>query len=186
MGFSEKLRTARRQKGFSQEQLAELLNISRQAVSKWEMDDGYPETEKLIQLAETLGVSLDYLLMNGKAIRNNDDTPQSNSSPVTDGKITIRSYDGSRLASYNDFTIMKIAFPGKKDPKCLLGARESGAGIWGGTATLGYYATMEDANKELDEINNAIRNGRTTYELKYITHVKGRLNPKIVENNAEN
>jgi transcriptional regulator with XRE-family HTH domain len=41
MAFSENLRTARRVKNLSHEQLAELLSVSRQAISKWELDDGY-------------------------------------------------------------------------------------------------------------------------------------------------
>ena len=43
MSLSDNLRALRKQKGYSQEQLAERLNVSRQAVSKWESDNGYPE-----------------------------------------------------------------------------------------------------------------------------------------------
>ena len=45
MSLSDNLRALRKQKGYSQEQLAERLNVSRQAVSKWESDNGYPEME---------------------------------------------------------------------------------------------------------------------------------------------
>ena len=48
MGFSENLQILRKMKNMSQEQLAERLDVSRQAVSKWESGNGYPETEKLI------------------------------------------------------------------------------------------------------------------------------------------
>lgn len=47
MSFSENLRRARKTKGLSQEELAALLGVSRQAVSKWEQGTVYPETEKL-------------------------------------------------------------------------------------------------------------------------------------------
>ena len=50
MSLSDNLRALRKQKGYSQEQLAERLNVSRQAVSKWESDNGYPEMESLIIL----------------------------------------------------------------------------------------------------------------------------------------
>lgn len=48
MSFGANLREIRKQKNISQEGLAELLNVSRQAISKWEQDLGYPEMEKLL------------------------------------------------------------------------------------------------------------------------------------------
>jgi transcriptional regulator with XRE-family HTH domain len=176
MAFSENLKSARKKKGLSQEQLAELMGVSRQAVSKWESDDGYPETEKLIQLSEMLEVSLDYLLL-GKG---HDSAPSPRKGFPTDKKIIIRAYDGNKLSAYSEFFIVQIAFPGKKGPKCLLSGRESGTGIWAGNTTLGWYASAEDAQKEMDAIHRAMENGETSYQLKYFARVKGRFNPKIV------
>ena len=62
MSFAENLQAFRKKNGLTQEDLAELLGVSRQAVSKWEQGDGYPEVEKLLILAEKLGVSLDALM----------------------------------------------------------------------------------------------------------------------------
>lgn len=62
MGFGEKLFKLRKEKGLSQEALAEKLNTTRQAVSKWENAQGFPETEKLIMIGNVFEVSLDYLL----------------------------------------------------------------------------------------------------------------------------
>lgn len=62
MNFGEKLFSLRKEKGLAQEALAEQLNTSRQAVSKWENQQGYPETEKLLMLANLFEVSVDYLL----------------------------------------------------------------------------------------------------------------------------
>ena len=62
MNFGERLARARKEKNITQEQLAEMLGVSRQSVSKWESELGYPEAEKLIELSRRLGVSLDYLL----------------------------------------------------------------------------------------------------------------------------
>lgn len=62
MNFGEKLFSLRKEKGLAQEALAEQLNTSRQAVSKWENNQGYPETEKLLMLANLFEVSVDYLL----------------------------------------------------------------------------------------------------------------------------
>ena len=62
MEFGEKLFKLRKEKGFSQETLAEKMNTTRQAISKWENGQGYPETEKLILLGSIFEVSIDYLL----------------------------------------------------------------------------------------------------------------------------
>lgn len=62
MSFGEKLQTLRRKAGLSQEDLAGQLEVSRQAVSKWERDSGYPETEKLLRMAQLFQVTVDYLL----------------------------------------------------------------------------------------------------------------------------
>lgn len=51
MTTGEKLAALRREKGLTQEQLAEALNVSRQSVSRWEMDAAFPETDKLIRLS---------------------------------------------------------------------------------------------------------------------------------------
>lgn len=68
MTFGEKLYQLRKKHGLSQEALAEKLNTTRQAVSKWENNNGYPETEKIILLARLFQVSLDDLLMEEKEI----------------------------------------------------------------------------------------------------------------------
>ena len=67
MTLGDKLAKLRREKNYTQEQLAELLGVSRQAVSKWESDSAYPETEKLIRLAKLYGCSLDELLLDRPA-----------------------------------------------------------------------------------------------------------------------
>lgn len=62
MSFGENLKNIRKQRGVTQEELAEILGVSRQAISKWESDSGYPETQKLLVISKTLQVSIDYLL----------------------------------------------------------------------------------------------------------------------------
>ena len=62
MGFSENLQILRKMKNMSQEQLAEKLDVSRQAVSKWESGNGYPETEKLISICEIFDCSMDEII----------------------------------------------------------------------------------------------------------------------------
>ena len=62
MTFGDKLSALRREQNYTQEQLADLLGVSRQSVSKWESGAAYPETEKLIRLSTLFNCSLDYLL----------------------------------------------------------------------------------------------------------------------------
>jgi transcriptional regulator with XRE-family HTH domain len=62
MGFAEELQKARKNKNISQEELAEMLGVSRQSVSKWERSEGYPEVETLIAIAKNLHLSLDDLM----------------------------------------------------------------------------------------------------------------------------
>ena len=63
MTFGEKLQRLRARAGLSQDQLAELLDVSRQAVSKWERNEAMPEAEKLVRISRQFRVSTDYLLL---------------------------------------------------------------------------------------------------------------------------
>lgn len=62
MTFGEKIQRLRKEASLSQEELAYQLNVSRQAISKWERDNGYPETEKIVRMSKIFHVTLDYLL----------------------------------------------------------------------------------------------------------------------------
>lgn len=62
MTFGEKLSRERKQKNYTQEQLADILGVSRQSISKWESDIAYPETDKLIKLGNLFNCSMDYFL----------------------------------------------------------------------------------------------------------------------------
>lgn len=62
MTIGEKIAKCRREKNLTQEQLGELLNVTRQSISRWESDLAYPETDTLIQLSNIFECSLDYLL----------------------------------------------------------------------------------------------------------------------------
>ena len=62
MILAEKITEARKKNGWSQEEMAEKLSVSRQAVSKWESAQSTPDLQKVLRLAEIFGVSTDYLL----------------------------------------------------------------------------------------------------------------------------
>ena len=61
MNIGERITALRKEKDISQTELAKRLNVSRQAVSKWEQGVSSPDTAKLIQLAEILGTEVEYL-----------------------------------------------------------------------------------------------------------------------------
>ena len=61
MNIGERIMALRKEKNISQTELAKRLNVSRQAVSKWEQGTSSPDTERLIQLAEILGTEVEYL-----------------------------------------------------------------------------------------------------------------------------
>lgn len=63
MNLAEKIYTLRKQRGLSQEQMAEALGVSRQAVSKWESGQSVPEAEKLVAISHLFAVTTDYLLL---------------------------------------------------------------------------------------------------------------------------
>lgn len=62
MTLGEKIWKLRKENNITQEQLAATLGVSRQAISKWESDTTYPETDKLIRISKLFDCSLDYLL----------------------------------------------------------------------------------------------------------------------------
>ena len=61
MAFGDRLQSLRRKNGMTQEEFAEQLKVSRQAVSKWESCRGYPEMEKILYICSRYGVSMDEL-----------------------------------------------------------------------------------------------------------------------------
>ena len=68
MEFNEKLQELRKQKGLTQEELAELLYVSRTAISKWESGRGYPNIDSLKGIAKFFGVTIDELLSNNELL----------------------------------------------------------------------------------------------------------------------
>ena len=80
MSIGSKLAQARKAANLTQEQLAERLGVTRQAVSRWESDAAYPETDKIIRMARLLNVSCDYLLRDDIAVGDTEAPPPD---PVT-------------------------------------------------------------------------------------------------------
>ena len=80
MSLGENISKKRKEKRFTQEELAEKLNVSRQAISDWERDVQKPELQNLIDLSKLLGASLDELLedeLSGKQLSNENTSTES-------------------------------------------------------------------------------------------------------------
>ncbi|MCD7729409.1 MAG: helix-turn-helix domain-containing protein [Clostridia bacterium] len=75
MSFANNLYYLRKQSGISQEELADRLNVSRQAVSKWETGESYPETEKIIAICDMYGVTMDELIRGDITVKKENDVP---------------------------------------------------------------------------------------------------------------
>ena len=73
--FGERIYNLRKKSGLSQEEFADRLGVSRQAVSKWETGQSVPDSEKAAAIGAFFGVSLDYLI-NGEEVRNPAETVQ--------------------------------------------------------------------------------------------------------------
>lgn len=69
MTFAERLKSIRKQAGMSQEQLAEKLGVSRQAVTKWETDAGIPDIENIMAISALFDISIDELLSNERGAK---------------------------------------------------------------------------------------------------------------------
>ena len=178
MSFSENLKQIRKEHHLSQEELAELLDVSRQAVSKWEQGQGYPEVEKLLLLSSKLNISLDVLMSN--EIGCDRDSKGTN---VT-GSIVITSPHENVIANCYKVAATGKMRGGKNSPQYILfGVDRGGSNFWGEpTAFLGWYANEEMISKEIANIHDAISKGIPMYTLQFSAKAKRRWGSiKIVE-----
>ncbi len=176
MSFAENLQTIRKNNHLSQEELAEMLGVSRQAVSKWELGDGYPEVEKLLILSNKLNVSLDSLM--------------GGSIPKTRPEVSVRS-GIIRIVSPNEGVIIDVSKVmrsqeykgGKNSPKYALFATDGKEmSYWGAQNTfLGWYRDLDSINLEIGEIVEALDEGKESYSLQYSVKCKNNLLRTIIE-----
>lgn len=173
MSFAENLKQVRKEKGLSQEELADLLHVSRQAVSKWEQNQGFPEVEKLLVLAREMNISLDSLMAD-EMMKKDDDTHDVETTPAS-GRILIASYDHKSIANCYKITSSKKFKTKDDEPKFALFGVD-GHSFWGdNTIILGWYENEESIQKEMQCILQAMKRGMPTYELQYAVHTKQHL-----------
>ncbi len=170
MGFGDKLRLIRKERGITQEELADMLEVSRQAVSKWEAGNGYPETEKLLLVAKKLEVSLDYLM--DYEVENHTEKNETVIANYKTNHIIIKKFDGSQTVNCISVKYSKILAPAKNEPTYILQGVDS-VGMFGPhTVNLGWYDDEAAVKKEMEEILQAIERGEVMYQLKYYTDVE--------------
>lgn len=87
MTSGEKIKKLRKEAGFTQEQLAERLSVSRQAVTKWETDKGIPDIENIKALSDIMNVSFDYLLKDEMEVQPENES-NYDSNTVQHGLVT--------------------------------------------------------------------------------------------------
>jgi len=112
MKLSEKIRTLRKNAGLSQEQLGEKINVSRQAITKWESGDGLPDIYNLVALSNLFSITLDELMAQEKAVADKrflyeshveydiDRLCKFDMNLYASADLTIRAYDGEKLQLY--------------------------------------------------------------------------------------
>ena len=171
MSFGQNLKLARKQKNITQEQLAELLGISRQAVSKWESGNGYPEIDKLRIISKELNVSLDYL-MDREPAAQEEKEDEKNVIYIPAEQIAIYNQDRSQVVRCLSVRYSKILLPAKNEPPYILQGVDH-VGFFGAhTIILGWYDDEESVKKELSEISASLEKGIHIYQLKYCALVE--------------
>lgn len=100
MAFGERLQELRRRSGLTQEELAEQLQVSRQAVSKWESGRGYPEVEKLLYICERCGTTMNELFAD--ELPQTDEAPQEKPLPRSTLRGALANFYNN-LSPYNKF-----------------------------------------------------------------------------------
>lgn len=158
MTFGERLKSARKGAGMTQEQLAEKLLVSRQAITKWETEKGMPDIENLRQLSMLLNVSIDSLLDSGESIDLSITREQINLNDY----IYTRKMKGrwSKKAGQKDMAVMK-KYP-NAEIHCLVGKQILTGGEKIIDHVIGFFT---DAPFGIPEFLNGIKNADKEFYL---------------------
>lgn len=145
MNLGEKIFKLRKEKGLSQEALAEQIGTTRQAVSKWENNQGFPETEKLLQLSNVFEVSTDYLLKDDQTVPPSDERGYYVSREMAAGYLlnekSVYRYTGITLMLWALAGVPYTLFPDNQTWRCLGMAVCIAAGVI--SLVLGMFAEQE-------------------------------------------
>ena len=177
MSFAERLKEARRSRGLSQEELAAQLDVTRQAVGKWEQGQSYPEVEKLLTLCAVLNTSMDALMA--------DELPKSCRTGIIPSapseSILIPAENGVNLVRCIN-VLCSQPYKSRKGPKYALFGVSGYTPFWGPhNNLLGWYADEASVQSEIKAIQEAMRRGDPDYALQYAVKVRRRLGRIIIE-----
>ena len=110
MTFGERLYQLRKQKYISQEELADIMDVSRQSISKWELDQTYPDVDNLVRLAKFFEVSVDFLVTGEETTSTAEQTKEDIPKQDTDGQEQPRT-------KTNNATLWHYEYKSKKTYK---------------------------------------------------------------------
>ena len=161
---ANRLLELRKQHNLSQEELAEKLGVSRQAVSKWERSEASPDTDNLISLAKLYNLTLDELIFGGKqskeqetsknATENKESTEESNDEGEEKNKTEVKIGPTGILVKSDDGDVVKIGLTGIKIEASNSKSEQDDE-------------NDEDENNDDDEINIKTKKSRFWLELPY-------------------
>ena len=125
MKIGEKILNLRKARGWSQEELAEHIGVSRQAVSRWESDSAKPDADKIIAICDLFGVSADYLL------RDNYDGERISGAAAQKGPghpVNIKRKILQIYAAWSAISLFALKFMSSVSPKAYISRKmlESG------------------------------------------------------------
>lgn len=171
--FKDKLRQLRLDHDMSQEDLAQVLDVSRQSISKYENGTAEPSFTKLAQIVAYFDVSYDYLLSGIEA-------PFTGSvfEPVKDRSPVI--YIPSKIEEQGDFyftdvkVVEKYSHIDYKPDALLVGINRKKSIFKGAKVDIAWYRTVADAETEAQAIKEAIRRGDESYVIRGDVPVKKR------------
>lgn len=133
MILADKITELRKKNGWSQEELAERLNVTRQSVSKWESAQSIPDLDKILKLAEVFGVTTDYLLKNERYEAKEELSCDKSKTPRRERKVRQVSFEEAReFMTMREEIAPKLAFAISMfilSPVCLV--LLAGAGEYG-------------------------------------------------------
>lgn len=109
MELSEKIQSLRKKQGMSQEALAEKLNVSRQAVSKWELGVSVPDVDKIVLMSNLFGVTTDYLL------KRQEEIPEKEENVIYVKEVRNWVYERKSRRTLFGLPLYHIHFEGRSD-----------------------------------------------------------------------
>ena len=151
-----------------------MLGVSRQAVSKWELGDGYPEVDKLLLLSQKLNVSIDSLLGGENAV------PVSEEGKPADTIRIVSPHEGVIVNASKVMRSQRLK-GGRNSPKYALYASDGSNLSFSQNTFLAWYRDLGDVTMEIAGIQAALETGAASYTLQHSVKCRQNLMRTIEE-----